>query len=233
MCGHPTKADAALFVGIESTKQLSLPCDGRFSQNVLVGDPREVKNTSFVLDYFPQLFSAQVAELHARFLIGADENRMRFDFVPAHSIPWIVNPGISALDELNPYVAGPSAAAVLNDQRDGKTIGLLRGRRIGSAGDLKIDISAQLPFCGPFCVSQGLLGGGPHFLAGPPQRQSEQSDCESSQRGNSAAMKVNEVAERDRHFISGTILIFGMVALAVIAIWAEPQRRNSDQQDRQ
>ncbi len=62
------------------------------------------------------------------------------------------------------------------------------------------------------------VSGAPHLLAGPPESPSEKGDNDRSESGNGTVVILDERAERQRYFISGAILLIGILALAIFAV---------------
>ena len=64
----------------------------------------------------------------------------------------------------------------------------------------------------------GFISSAQHSASGPPKGKSERSDCDGSQRSESSTVDIDKSAERHRHFVSGAIVIVGVVALAIFFI---------------
>ena len=100
-------------------------------------------------------------------------------------------------------------------------------RRVGTLpqnSDLFIDL-VGLDFVGALCrscLSFGVpklsLASTPQFIGGPFKGEGEGRNSDGSEGSESGAVRLNQAAERDHDFISGAIVIVGVICFAICAV---------------
>jgi hypothetical protein len=221
VCGHPTKADAAFVVGIELPRQLSLPGNGRVGQNILIGHPREKKDTLFASDNFMQFRAMEVAKLHTDFLPWANQDGVRFNGVPFYNIKWIGDDcGINTPAMPHSDVTCPRTPTVFDDQRNRIAISYFWGWRIWASDYVEINVGAQLAISGSLSVNQGVIGNAPEFAGGPPQRASEGGDGNARKSSNDFFIVIDEFKrlspDEQQKVLGGALFYVGLIMICAV-----------------